>query len=163
MKSTVTRRIALALSVVSSLALVSAAPAGAAEAPTCQTLLHTTPGIDVDLNDDGYPEYRAPRIHDVELCSDTGAGYVVHTPAIDNCSDVPRSVECMAVRIRVAPVTAGAYATATLCFTIEGFGPSCNTLVDVSTGGDWIQPRVICVGYDLDGGHPCGGSMFALE
>lgn len=167
MKITTKRRIALALglTLMAPVGAMSASPAGAAEASTaasCRTLLSTTPAIEVDTNNDGYPEYRAPRIHDVTLCTEASYGYVVYPPTTENCSPVPKTFTCMAVRITVLPAYAGASGSAELCFTIEGdWAPQCNDLgVD---DGAWTAPRVMCIGYDLGGGHPCDGSVFALE
>ncbi|MDQ3956741.1 MAG: hypothetical protein M3273_00295 [Actinomycetota bacterium] len=165
MRNPLGRRTALALT-LSMLGALAVAPttaaAGAVSSPTCKLILQTTPGIEVDTNDDGYPEYRAPRIHDVTLCWEATAGYVTFPPTIENCSAAPKSVRCMAVRISVLPAQVSAHAYAELCFTVEGdYAPTCN---HVDSGAiDWTEPRVICIGYDLDGGHPCDGAMFSLE
>lgn len=164
MKSSIKHRLALAasLALVSAVAVIPSAPAMADEAaPVCDTLLSTTPGIEVDLNNDGNPEYRAPRIYDVTLCSDASYGFVTYAPTIENCSDVPKSVECMAFRVSVLPAYANANANGELCASIEGSGRTC---LPFDTGSwDWAAPRVICVGYDLDGGEPCDGGMLAFE
>lgn len=162
MKNATKRRLALmlGLAVAASLSVATAAPSGAAE-PTCSTLLETTPGIEADIDGDGYPDYRAPRIYDVTLCSETGAGYVTYPPTINNCSTVPKSVRCMAVYVTILPAYAGAYAYAELCYSIEGVGRSCEPIET----GQTRQPerRTICIGYDLDGGHPCSGTVFTME
>ena len=162
MKKSLKRKLAvmLGLAVTASLSIATAAPAGA-NAASCTTVLSTTPGIEADLDGDGYPDVRAPRIYDVTLCSEHGAGYVVHTPEIDNCSDVPKSVECMAVYFMVLLAYAGAYAEGEVCFSIEGSGRTCQPF---DTGRiNYAAPVRMCVGYDLDGGHPCAGSVFAIE
>ena len=153
---------AVALSILASLGAMSA-PAGAIEtSPTCQLLLQTTPAVEVDTNDDGYPEYRAPRIHDVTLCSDATVWHVTYPPTVENCSEYPRSLDCVAVRATIRPASAGGSAYGELCFTIEGnYAPNCQP-IDL-TVDDGHDPRTICIGFDRNGGHPCDGSMFALE
>lgn len=162
MKTSVRRRLALVLgaAVVASLSSVTAAPAGAATLD-CTTILDTTPGIEVDADGDGYPDYRAPRIYDVTLCTETAAGFVTYPPTIDNCSTAPKSVRCMAVYVTILPAFAGAHAEGELCFSIEGGGRGCAPF----DSGDMAahRPRTACIGYDLDGGHPCSGSVFTLE
>ena len=162
MKKSLKRQLAvmLGLAVVASLSIATAAPAGA-NAAGCTTVLNTTPGIEADLDGDGYPDVRAPRIYDVTLCSEHGAGYVVYPPELDNCSDVPKSVRCMAVYITVLPAYAGAYAEGEICFSIEGSGQTCEPF-DTGTINH-VAPVRMCVGYDLDGGHPCSGNIFAVE
>lgn len=165
MKETLRSRIAavMAVALVAMLPALSASPAAAADAssPICSTILQTTPGIEVDLDDDGNPEFRAPRIYDVVLCHSSGAQLTTYPPTVENCSDVPKSVECMAVRVTVLPAYANASVSGSLCFSIENFPRAC---VPFSTPWiDWSEPRTICVGYDLDGGHPCDGSVFSLE
>lgn len=165
MKSSTTRRLAalMGASLLAAL-VVSASPAAAADvdtAVTCRTLLSTTPGIEADIDGDGNPDFRAPRIYDVVLCSDASVGYTTHLPWIDNCSEMPKSVRCMAVRIPVLPAYVGAHAEATLCYSIEGLPRECRSLITPIIR--WSEPFTMCVGYDLDGGAPCSGSMFAIE
>lgn len=162
MKTSVKRRLALMLgfSLAASLSVATAAPAGAAELD-CTTIISTTPGIDVDLNDDGNPEFRAPRIYDVTLCTEITAGYVTYPPTIENCSTAPKSVRCMALRFTILPAWASASVDGNLCFSIEGSGRTCVPLGSGSTIDH--RPRTACIGYDLDGGHPCAGSVFTLE
>jgi hypothetical protein len=165
MKTSTKRRLALvmSLSLLAALASVSATPAAANElnAAGCQTLLKTTPGIEVDLNDDGNPEFRAPRIYDVVLCSDVTYGYVTYPPTIENCSGVPKSVRCMAVRFTILPAFASAHAGGEICFTIEGSPRQCEPFDSGDSTGH--NPRTVCIGYDLDGGHPCDGQLVSLS
>lgn len=164
MKRSIKQRLSLVLGValVGAATVMPVAPASAADtAALCRTLVSTTPGIEVDLDNDGYPEYRAPRIYDVTLCAEATYGYVTYPPTVENCSGTPKSVRCMAVRITVLPAYAGASANGELCASIEGNGRHCVPF-DTFTW-DWTEPRVICVGYDLDGGHPCDGSVLAFE
>lgn len=169
MKRTVRTRLAVALSLalLGAVPAMSATPAAADEAAaSCQTLLHTTPGIEVDTNNDGNPEFRAPRIYDVVLCSNVSSGYVAYPPEIENCStQVKVRVDCMAVRITVLPAYANANANGDVCFSIEGFSREC---VPFDSGTlNWREPTVMCIGYDLGGGHPCDGGTtlvgFAFE
>lgn len=165
MKTSVKRRISLALglSLVGAIAALPVTPATAVDTTTvsCQTLLSTTPGIEVDLNNDGNPEFRAPRIYDVTLCSEATYGYTTYPPTTESCSDIPKGIDCRAVRITVLPAYAGARAEGEVCASVEGFGRSC--LPFDSGTWDWAAPNTICVGYDLGGGHPCDGSLIAFE
>lgn len=123
-------------------------------------LLESTPGATVDLDGDGYPEYRVPSIYDVELCSDSNASYTVSAPRTERCF-VGWHPTCIAVYVTVVPVTAQAGARADLCYTIEGLGRSC--------GGVATEPlptpiqQTACIGFDLYGGHPCSGTVFTFE
>jgi len=165
MKDALRRRIAASVTVtlVAMLPAFSASPAAAADAasPVCSTILQTTPGIEVDLNDDGNPEFRAPRIYDVVLCYGSASQLVTYPPRLENCSDVPKSVECMAVRITVLPAYANASVSGSLCFSIENMPRACVPFESPTI--DYTAPFTMCVGYDLDGGHPCDGSIFSLE
>lgn len=163
MKDSTRRRLAalVGTALLGALTVMPASPAAATKA-ACQTLLSTTPAVEVDTNNDGNPEFRAPRIYDVTLCSAASYGYVTHPPTIDNCSSVPRSVECMAVRITVLPAYAGAHAGGEVCASIEGYGRTC--LPFDSGSWDYAAPMVMCIGYDLNGGSPCaGGALLAFE
>ena len=165
MKLTLKRRMALTLglSLVASLGALGASPAGAtAESPVCSVILETTPGIEVDLNDDGYPEYRAPRIYDVTLCQDANAGVTTYPPTVDNCSTLPKRIHCVAVRVTLLPAYPDARVQAELCYTVEGdWAPTC---VPVDSGDNgWAAPRTVCIGIDTEGGSPCGGGVVVLE
>ena len=143
------------------LAVIVPGPASAADStPVCQTVLQSTPGVTADIDGDGYPEYRVPRIYDVVLCSEAGASYVTYPLRTEPCM-AGWHPTCMAVRFNVVPAEADAGASADLCYTIEGLGRSCHSVDTLPV--PWPAPQVVCIGYDLNGGHPCGGSVFALE
>lgn len=167
MKTRTKHRLAvvMSLSLLAVLPVMSASPATALEvadtAAICRTVISTTPVIEVDLDNDGNPEFRAPRIYDVTLCADANAAYVTYPPTVENCSPLPKQFTCMAVRITVLPAYVSPSASVEACFTIEGFARQC---VPVNSGPwSWTAPRVVCVGYDLNGGHPCDGSVVAVD
>lgn len=138
-----------------------AAAADAGAAPVCSLLLHSTPPVTADLDGDGQPDARA-QIHDVTLCVDARASYATFPPQVERCDAWPSTPPtCMVVRITVVPVGAAPYGSAQVCYSVNG-SPACHSLV---TPPPPQMPRwVMCVGYDMYGGHPCtGGSMFALE
>lgn len=163
-RSTGRRRVALAaaLALVGAVAALPATPAAALDATvSCRTLLQTTPGVEVDLNGDGNPEFRAPRIYDVTLCSDATYGVVTYPPRTESCSDIPKGLDCRAIYITVLPAYAGARVQGEVCASIEGSGTTCRPFD--SGAWDVAAPNVICVGYDLNGGHPCSGSVLSFE
>lgn len=156
-----------ALAAVAGLSLVMTALAPAAVAaeitsePVCRLLLHSTPPVTADLDGDGYPDAQA-RIHDVTLCSDAGVSYATFPPQIERCDAWPSMPPaCMVVRITVVPVEVAPHASAELCYSVNG-SPSCRAL---DTPPPPQLPRwVMCIGYDMYGGHPCtGGTIFAFE
>lgn len=161
MKTSLKRRMALmlGLSLAASLSVATAAPAGAAQLD-CTTILNTTPGIEADLDGDGNADVRAPRIYDVTLCSEAGASYVTFPPTTQTCS-YGKYPTCMAVYVSVLPAHVFAGASGELCFSIEGAGRTCEGIATPTW--DYAAPRVICIGYDVNGGHPCAGSVFAFE
>lgn len=137
------------------------APSPARAAATCQTLLQSTPGAKVDLDGDGYPEASVPRILDVTLCSDAGASYVTHEPRLERCF-IGWHPKCIAVYVTVVPASAQAGARADLCYTIEGQTRTCRVVTTPPQPAP-IQ-QTVCIGFDLDGGHPCtGGTVFSFE
>ncbi|MDQ3956740.1 MAG: hypothetical protein M3273_00290 [Actinomycetota bacterium] len=165
MKETLRRRLALALSLslVGALAVVSAPAATADESSRiCTVLLETTPGIEVDLDNDGNPEFRAPRIYDVTFCSYSVGRLDTYPPTVENCSEFPKVVRCVAVRVTIMPVDPYVYAEGELCYSVEGGTRECVRVV-FDGPSDIIQQRTVCVGVDLDGGHPCDGSFFSLQ
>lgn len=164
MKTSIKKRISLAaaLALVGAMTALPATPAAAVDAAvSCSTLLHTSPGIEADLDGDGNADVRAPRIHDVTLCSDAAYGVVTYPPRTQSCSDIPKGVDCRAIYITVLPAYAGARVQGELCASIEGQGTSC--LPFDSGSWDVSAPIVVCVGYDLGGGHPCSGSVLSFE
>lgn len=126
----------------------------------CETLLESTPGVRADLDGDGYPEYRVPSIQDVTLCSDAAASYVTNTPWTENCF-AGWHPTCMAVYVDLMPVEAQAGASGTLCFTLEGsWYPICRTVR--TPPAPVLTPQTACIGFDLNGQHPCSGDSYAL-
>lgn len=126
----------------------------------CETLLRSTPTVHADLDGDGYPEYRVPAITNVTLCSDASASYVTYSPRTENCS-AGWHPTCMAVYVTYMPADAQAGARGELCFTLEGSRlPSCRVIQTPPLP----QPvhQTACIGYDLNGGHPCSGETLAL-
>ncbi|MDQ3956742.1 MAG: hypothetical protein M3273_00300 [Actinomycetota bacterium] len=164
MKKSLSKRssLALAICVVAAFATVSASPASADVDGTrvCQVLLATTPVVTVDEDGDGNPEFTSPRVHDVILCAGTpGVGIATYLPTIERCGTT-RLPECVAVRIAVLPVHPSVDPDLTLCFGIDGT----TRCVDADMLMFEISgPRWICIGIDLNGGHPCDGSVFSLE
>lgn len=154
------RRAALALAAGLLAAIVPSA-ARADSAPACRTLLHSTPPASVDLDGDGYPDYSAPRILDVTLCSETWASYVTYPPRVERCF-VGWHPTCVAVYTTVSPVDPDVGARADLCYTVEGQSRTC-TSIDTAPLEPALPPQTICIGVDLYGGYPCNGSVFTFE
>jgi hypothetical protein len=166
MKTNLSRKssLALVLCIAAAVAMVSPAPAGAEDADdtrVCQVLLAGTPVVTVDEDGDGNPEVTSPRVHDVTLCAGTpNVGIVTYMPTIERCGGL-RLPECVAVRIPVLPVDVSVDPDLTLCFGIDGTTRCVDADVLVF---DISGPQWICIGFDLNGGHPCdGGSIFAIE
>lgn len=114
----------------------------------------------VDLDGDGYPEYRVPSIQDVTLCSDAAASYVTNAPRTENCF-VGWHPTCMAVYVTLTPVEPQAGASGTLCFTLEGSRiPTCRVVQTPPIQG--LPRQTACIGFDLNGQHPCSGESLAL-
>lgn len=125
----------------------------------CQTLLKSTPGARLDLDGDGHPEAQVPALYDVTLCSEAGASYVTYPPTTERCF-VGWHPTCMAVYVTVVPADADAGARGELCYTVEGGGRSCGELETAPVRGP--DHQTACIGYDVNGGHPCSGSTLAL-
>lgn len=126
----------------------------------CETLLESTPTVTADLDGDGYPEYRVPSIQDVTLCSDAGAAYTTSTPRTENCF-VGWHPTCMAVYVDLTPVDAQAGASGELCFRLENSRfPTCQGVETPPLPA--LFEQTACIGFDLNGGHPCSGSALAL-
>lgn len=155
------RRAALTLAAALLAAIVPSAARAADAAPTCRTLLQSTPPATVDLDGDGYPDYNAPRILDVTLCSETWASYVTYPPRVERCF-AGWHPTCVAVYVTVAPVDPSAGAYADVCYTIEGQDRTCRTISTVPLEPELLR-QTICIGVDLYGGFPCSGSVFTLE
>lgn len=157
MKLPLNRRLALCLgfALVASVGAV-ASPARAEDGTSgrCIPLISTTPGIEVDLDDDGDPDIRAPRIYDVYMCVDADLDTSVHPPKFDNCSPDPKVLTCFTVHVTVLPAYASASGEVQVCYTIEGWWPECSS--GAVPGIDWSEPETICIGVDLEGGSPCG-------
>ena len=161
MRISTTRRALLAAAAVLAALTPSAARAADADVPVCRTLLDSTPGATVDLDGDGYPDYRVPSISDVTLCSDAGASYVTSPPTTERCF-AGWHPTCIAVYVTVAPAWAEAGGRADLCYTIEGQGRTCGVLETAPSPAPLRQTA--CIGFDLYGGHPCtGGTVFSFE
>ena len=155
------RRWPLAAS-VAVLALAAALLPSPAQATTifCDTLLETTPTVHVDMDGDGYPEYRVPRIQDVTLCSDASASYTTTAPRIENCF-VGWHPTCFEVYVDLTPVDPQVGASGEICFWVEGARfPTC---AGVKTPASLVAyPQTVCMGFDLHGNHPCSGGTIAL-
>lgn len=144
----------LCLSLLAGVLAAPAAPAAAADLSlNCITVLQSTPTLNVDLDNDGNPDVRAPRIYDVKLCSDHTLAGDVHEPRTAPCS-AGFKVTCIEVYVTVLPVSAGAYAEAAVCFSVTGLGQTCIPVPPVQTYGS--APETVCIGIDLEGGpDPC--------
>ena len=148
--------------------LAAAALAGAllpspAQATTivCETLLATTPTVLADIDGDGYPEYRVPTIQDVTLCSDAGASYVTSAPTTESCYE-GRTPPCIAVYVTLMPANAQAGASGELCYRFENSRfPTCQE-VRTPPALAPVPNQTACIGFDLNGGHPCSGETLAL-
>lgn len=143
-------------------ALAAALLPSPAQATTvvCETLLHSTPTVRADIDGDGYPEYRVPAIQNVTLCSDASASYVTNGPTTENCF-AGWHPTCMAVYVTLMPVDAQAGASGELCFTLEGSRfPTCRVVRTPPLPQP--VPQTACIGFDLNGGHPCSGETLAL-
>lgn len=122
--------------------------------------MESTPSVRADLDGDGYPEYRVPSIQDVTLCSDAGASYTTSTPRTENCF-VGWHPTCIAVYVTVMPADADAGASGELCFTLEGsIYPTCRRFRTPASPD--VITQTACIGFDLNGGHPCSGETLAL-
>ncbi|HEX2295876.1 MAG TPA: hypothetical protein VHN37_11260 [Actinomycetota bacterium] len=134
-------------------------PSPARAATVCQTLLKSTPTVVADIDGDGRPDAKVPSIFDVTLCTTAEAAYVTYPPRTENCS-AGWHPTCMAVYVTVAPADADADARADLCYTIEGSSRTCHVVMDGDHVG--LERRTMCIGYDLNGGHPCSGGTYAV-
>ena len=158
-KSPVRRGLLTCLGVAALAAALLPSPAQATTV-VCETLLQSTPSVWADLDGDGYPEYRVPAIQNVTLCSDASASYVTNTPRTENCFAVWHPT-CMAVYVTLMPVEPQAGASGQLCFTVEGTRlPTCRTVQTPPV--PTLISQTACIGFDLNGGHPCSGETLAL-
>lgn len=140
------------------LAALVPAPAQASTV-VCDTILESTPSVRVDLDGDGWPEYRVPSINDVTLCSDAGASYSVSIPRTENCF-VGWHPTCIAVYVDVSPVNAEAGASGELCFRLDNGWPICQTVQTPPLSP--LDKQTACIGFDVNGGHPCSGTALAF-
>lgn len=149
--------VALCLALVGALPASSAAPAAAAEAgelASCITIIHSTPAINADLDGDGNPDVRAPRITDVEVCQDHGifAGY--HLPRWGLCN-AGWHPTCIEVYVTTPPVSVGGYVRdVQVCYTLNGTRSCIGPLPPLVITGS--APREMCFGIDPFGvNQPC--------
>lgn len=154
------RAAALALAAAVAVPLLVASPASAAPME-CHVLLYgPTPSAEVDTDYDGNPEVRVRSIRDVTLC--VGAD-VVLTDAPSFWSE-PCGEWGSCTRFFVHYGLSGyAEADVQFCFTLDG-SPICDNVrpMRVPVAGV-VQPRTMCVGYDLGGQSPCSGQMIAFD
>lgn len=154
---------AAGLALAAGLAVLVPTPAraDASAAPVCHTLLQSTPPITVDLDGDGNPDFRSPRITDVTLCAEAGATYATFPPTVERCDPWPATPPtCMRILITLVPVEVAAGATAEVCYTVDGT----RICQGVTTPPPPMFPRTtMCIGYDHYGGFPCGGSIVTLD
>lgn len=143
-------------------AVVAALVPSPARAATivCETLLESTPSVNVDLDGNGYPEYRVPSVQNMTLCSDAAASYVTNTPRTENCF-VGWHPTCVAVYVTLMPAEAQAGASGELCFELDSSRfPICQ---EVRTPpAPTVFEQTACIGFDASGGHPCSGETLAL-
>jgi hypothetical protein len=158
MRFTNVRRAATLITALAMTALV-VTPARADAGTSCYRLLESTPTVTADLDGDGYPEYSVPAIEDVDLCVQ-GDVELYDSPQLIERTDCAEWLTCVAFRVTVS-FGASADVGMELCFTFGRARPC--TGWDPGPVPVTVGPQTICVGYDLGGGHPCSGSVFALE
>jgi hypothetical protein len=154
-----TTRRALSTCFYAAIALAALVPSPArADTLVCQTLVESTPGVRADVDGDGNPDVVVPVLSDVTLCAEAEVSTVTHPVTTDSCF-IGWHPTCIAVYIRLIPpdVDGGVE----LCATIEGQGRTCR-VVDLAKLGRPFAERIVCVGFDLHGNHPCSGSEVAL-
>jgi hypothetical protein len=141
-------------------ATAGAVPAGAAEAPTCIELVRSTPGLDADIDGDGYPDAHVSSYRDVTLCAQGDVEIYDSRRILDSqpCSELPG---CYRFDVTVG-FGASADAGLTLCYSVDWWractGPDPGA-VPVGAG-----PYTMCIGLDINGGYPCGnGQILAFD
>lgn len=151
-------RISTCFVVAAALAALAPSPARA-DTLVCQTLVESTPGVRADIDGDGSPDVVVPVLTDVTLCSNGGVSYVTYPPRTEGCF-IGWHPTCIAVYVQVVPVEAQTDASVQLCATVEGQGRTCRVVDTRRLRG--LDPKTVCVGFDLHGNHPCSGSEVAL-
>ncbi|MDQ3956743.1 MAG: hypothetical protein M3273_00305 [Actinomycetota bacterium] len=142
--------------------LFAGTPAAAGEIDTtasCVGLAGPTPSAEVDLDNDGNPEVRVPSVTNLKLCVQRDVTvYYAFPVSIEECKPNGR---CMAFYVHIgatATVDTGVF----LCYTLDG-SSSCTSADPTPIGITTGETRTICVGYDLDGGHPCDGQLVSMS